>query len=124
MAKVEKVTWDDTYRANRTWGYEKWVENLDDYCGKILVLQKDKKGSMHYHMKKLETMYLSSGRVNIRFRDPSNAEDYVINLHVGDSVRIPRGQQHQIIALMDSTLIEFSTKHEEEDSYRVELGSR
>jgi len=79
---------------------------------------------MHFHMNKLETMYLISGRVDIRFRDPSNAEDYVVELYPGDSVRIPRGQQHQIIAVENSHLVEFSTKHEEEDSYRVELGSR
>ena len=124
MARVRKTSWTRTFTAQRKWGFEKWIENIDDYCGKVLVLYEGKKCSMHYHMKKLETMYLQEGRVDIRFRDPSNAEDYVVELEPGDSVRIPRGQQHQIIALEDSHLIEFSTKHEESDSYRVELGSR
>lgn len=123
MVRVEKKTWNDTFTANRKWGAEKWIENMDEYCGKVLTLIKGKKCSMHYHMNKLETMYLQSGSVTIRFRDPSNAEDYYIKLNIGDSIRIPRGQQHQIIANEDSILIEFSTKHEEEDSYRVELGT-
>ena len=122
--RVEKNTWNDTKTVKRKWGYEKWIENLDDYCGKVLVLEKGKKCSMHFHMNKLETMFLQAGRVDIRFRDPRNAEDYVVELHPGDSVRIPRGQQHQIIAVEDSRLFEFSTKHEETDSYRVELGTR
>lgn len=124
MAKrVEKKTLEETFTAKRKWGYEKWIENLDEYCGKSLFLDKGKKCSMHFHMNKLETMYLISGHIQIRFRDPLNAEDYIIELLQGDSVRIPRGQQHQIIAVEDSHLIEFSTKHQETDSYRVELGS-
>lgn len=124
MARVEKKIWANTFTARRKWGHEKWIENLDDYCGKVLVLDAGKKCSMHYHMNKLETMFLESGRVDIRFRDPESAEDYVVSLYPGDSVRIPRGQQHQIMAVVDSRLFEFSTKHEETDSYRVELGSQ
>jgi len=124
MAKVEKNTWNNTFTAERAWGYEKWIENMDEYCGKVLVLEAGKRCSMHYHLKKMETMFLVSGRVDIRFRDPSNAEDYTVELRKGDSVRITRGQQHQIIAIEDSELIEFSTKHYEDDSHRVELGTR
>lgn len=125
MAKVEKVTKDELYedhRVDRGWGFEIWVENLPEYCGKLLDLEKGKRCSMHFHMKKLETMFLVEGQVDIKFIDPDTGKPYVVSLEKGDAVRIPRGQVHQIIANKPSSLIEFSTTHEEEDSYRVEKG--
>ena len=40
----------------------------------------------------------------------------------GDAFEIPRGRRHQMTALEDSELFEFSTEHFEDDSYRVEKG--
>jgi len=122
MAILKKTTREDTYTHKRGWGEELWIENLDDYCGKILFLEAGKRGSMHYHMKKMETMYLQDGIVDIDFIDAETGVKYIVHLYPGDSIRIPRGQAHQIIALEDSNLFEFSTKHEEEDSYRVWKG--
>lgn len=117
--KVNKKSWADTYTAQRAWGFEKWIENMDEYCGKVLVLKAGHKCSMHYHMKKMETMYLARGSIEIKMIDAETAERYSVFLEPGDSVRIERGQAHQICALEDSDLIEFSTKHYEEDSFRI-----
>ena len=122
MAKIEKTSHKEIFTYKRGWGVELWIENLDDYCGKILFVDKGKRGSLHFHMNKLETMYLQSGRVQLRLVDPETGKDYYVDLDVGDSIRIPRGQVHQIIGVEDSELFEFSTKHEESDSYRVEKG--
>lgn len=122
MARVTKNTKEKTYTHKRGWGVELWVENLDDYCGKVLYLEGGKSCSMHYHMNKLETMFLQSGSVEIVFIDPDTGKKYTAKLEPGDSIRIPRGQAHQIFALEDSELFEFSTKHEESDSYRVWKG--
>ena len=43
-------------------------------------------------------------------------------LNPGNSFHIPVGLRHQIIALEDSNLFEFSTQHFEEDSYRIVKG--
>lgn len=67
---------------------------------------------MHYHVKKLETMYLHSGKMLIRF------EDRTVSLEVGEKIQIQRGQKHRLIAIEDSELYEFSTQHFEEDSVR------
>ena len=40
------------------WGYEKWIVNTDEYCGKLLHFIKGKKCSWHYHKLKDETFYL------------------------------------------------------------------
>ena len=43
------------------WGYEKWIVNKDEYCGKLLHIIKGMKCSWHYHQKKDETFYLQEG---------------------------------------------------------------
>ena len=37
----------------------------------------------------------------------------------GDSMHVPVGLRHQMIALIDSELFEFSTQHFDDDSYRI-----
>jgi mannose-6-phosphate isomerase-like protein (cupin superfamily) len=97
----------------KSWGFESWVENCPEYCGKVLVFRAGGKTSMHYHIKKLETMYLRSGKVIIRM------EDETVPLEPGDKLQIQRFQLHQIEAIEDSELYEFSTFHEESDSIRI-----
>ncbi len=45
-----------------------------------------------------------------------------IILEKGDGLHIWIGRVHQMIALEDSELFEFSTKHLDEDSYRIIKG--
>jgi quercetin dioxygenase-like cupin family protein len=40
----------------------------------------------------------------------------------GDSFHVYRGLRHQMIALQDTELFEFSTEHFDEDSYRIIKG--
>ena len=122
MAKINQKTLIDTYRHERGWGYEIWIENIPEYCGKILHMYKGKRGSLHFHMNKLETMYLQSGHVQLRLVDPETGQEYFRDLLPGDSILIPRGQCHQIIGIEESRIFEFSTMHEEKDSYRVQKG--
>ena len=49
------------------WGYEEWVVNNDLYCGKKLVLFKNKKCSLHFHIKKDETFYIQKGVIYGRY---------------------------------------------------------
>ncbi len=99
-------------RVEKSWGFELFIENCPEYCGKLLVFRADGRTSMHYHIKKLETMFLSRGKMLIRF------ENHSVGLKPGDKIQIQRGQKHQLIAIEDSELFECSTFHEESDSYR------
>jgi mannose-6-phosphate isomerase-like protein (cupin superfamily) len=124
MAKIEKKKYSETYRHDRGWGYEIWVENLPEYCGKILAIDPGKRGSLHFHMNKSETMLVIEGHLQLNLVDPDTGKQYQQHLEVGDSIFIPRGQVHQIFNYMNVPLriVEFSTTHEESDSYRVEKG--
>ena len=45
-----------------------------------------------------------------------------MTLYPGMNFHINRGLKHQMIALEDSELFEFSTQHFDEDSYRIQKG--
>jgi mannose-6-phosphate isomerase-like protein (cupin superfamily) len=113
-------------RHPKGWGYEDWIANNNLYCGKLLFFNKGKKCSIHYHKDKHETFFLQSGKMQILLSD--SLEDYekgkttTILLEKGDSLEIWSGRVHQMLALEDSELFEFSTHHEEEDSYRIVKG--
>jgi len=110
-------------KYEKAWGYELWIVNHDAYCGKLLVFNKDKKFSMHYHMIKEESWYVAKGKFEYRWINTETAETKVTWLEEGDVVDLERGQPHQLIALTKgATIFEVSTKHYEEDSYRVVKG--
>ena len=108
-------------RVEKTWGYELWIYNDEDYCGKLLVFNKEgDKFSMHYHLKKKETWFVQQGGFIFKWIDIENGKLNSRTLVNGESVLIERGQPHQLIALEDnSTIVEVSTEHFDEDSYRI-----
>jgi quercetin dioxygenase-like cupin family protein len=109
--------------VSKGWGYELWIVNKPEYCGKLLYFYKGKKLSWHYHKLKDETFYVQSGRVVLKHSqgdDLSQAEEAVLG--PGMSFHIPRGLRHRIIALETSEVFEFSTEHFDSDSYRLEKG--
>ncbi len=105
-------------RINRTrsghpkkWGREYWIVN-DEYCGKILMLNKGYQCSTHHHKIKKETFYVNEGLVLIQVNGEMSL------MRPGESLEIRPGDKHRFIGITDAKIIEFSTHHEEEDSYR------
>jgi quercetin dioxygenase-like cupin family protein len=97
----------------KVWGEEHWIVNRE-YCGKRLLLKRGYRCSMHYHKVKDETFLVIMGKVLLE----TEAGDYV--MVPGDSQHIPQRLLHRFSGLEDSEIIEFSTHHEDEDSYRTE----
>jgi mannose-6-phosphate isomerase-like protein (cupin superfamily) len=109
--------------VKKGWGSELWLANGELYCGKILRFDQGKKCSMHYHKIKTETFYLHSGRLILRIMNSAEAEVVEeLVLEAGQCMDIPPGLVHQMEALEDAELFEFSTEHFEEDSYRLIKG--
>ena len=105
------------------WGYEKWIVNKDEYCGKLLHIIKGMKCSWHYHEKKDETFYLQEGKLLVKYSEEDDIEKAVeVIMERGDKFHVYRGLRHQMFALEDSDLFEFSTQHFEDDSYRIIKG--
>jgi mannose-6-phosphate isomerase-like protein (cupin superfamily) len=105
------------------WGWEKWIVNCEEDCGKLLYFVKDKKCSWHYHKLKDEVFYVQSGRIKVNYSDGDDiGESESIILGPGDNFHVYRGLRHRMTALQDTELYEFSTQHFDSDSYRIEKG--
>ena len=109
--------------VSKGWGFEKWIVNCEKYCGKLLYLVKDKKCSWHYHKLKDEVFYVQSGKVMVYYSDEDNIKNAnSIVLSPGENFHVYTGLRHQILALEDSEIFEFSTQHFDEDSHRIIKG--
>jgi mannose-6-phosphate isomerase-like protein (cupin superfamily) len=109
--------------VKKGWGYEKWIINKPEYCGKLLYFNKGKKCSWHHHEIKDEVFYLQSGRMIVRYSDQDDLEKAEeMMLEPGMNFYIYPGLRHQMEAIEDSELYEFSTEHFDEDSYRIIKG--
>ena len=108
--------------VSKGWGKEIIFVNNDEYCGKLLCFEKDKKFSMHYHIKKKETWYVSKGSFILIWVEHETGTTYREYLKVGDVITNERGEPHQLIALEESEVFEVSTKHYDEDSFRMWKG--
>ena len=105
------------------WGYEKWIVNTDEYCGKLLHFLKGKKCSWHYHKLKDETFYLQEGKLLVKYSDNDNLDEAnEVILERGDKFHVYRGLRHQMFAMEDTDMFEFSTQHFDSDSHRIIKG--
>ncbi len=105
------------------WGYEKWIVNTELYCGKLLHIIKGKRCSWHYHVLKDETFYLQEGKLKVWYSEDDDRDiAHTTILERGDKFHVYRGLRHQMLALEDTDLFEFSTQHFDSDSTRVIKG--
>lgn len=109
-------------KVEKGWGYELYIHNDDGYCGKVLHFNKGGRFSMHYHVEKRESFYISKGRLILKQIDPDTTEIYEQEVFEGCVIEIYRGVAHQLIALEESDVFEISTPDKPEDSYRVWKG--
>ena len=122
MGKLVKPTVTKCCEIPKGWGKEMIITNNQLYCGKILMFKKGCKFSMHYHLIKDETWFLAEGEFLYRWIDTETADIYEEELKPGDVVRQLPGQPHQLMAHTDGSIIEVSTEHFDDDSYRVSKG--
>ena len=119
VAQCKKST---TERVEKGWGHEVIIVNNPLYCGKILHFNRGAKFSMHFHIKKKETWYISTGSFLFRWINTKNADVIEESLKPGDTITNEIGEPHQIICLEEGDIFEVSTNHEDSDSYRVGKG--
>jgi len=109
--------------VSKGWGFEKWIVNCEQYCGKLLYFVKGRKCSWHYHKIKDEVFYVQSGKILVRYSHKDDIEmSNMVILESGDNFHVSVGLRHQMEALEDTELFEFSTQHFDEDSHRIQKG--
>jgi len=108
--------------VEKEWGREIWMANNseENYCGKILQINQGYNSSLHFHLKKHETFYITKGQLQVDLIDTIDGVRVTKILNEGDAMEINRGQPHQLIAYDgDVEFIEISTFHMDSDSRRI-----
>ena len=104
---------------SKSWGYEKIIENKE-YCLKIMSANAKQGCSMHYHINKKETFYVTIGELRVEIIDPNTGKCNHLKLRQGESITICPGQAHRFKGgPVGAEFIESSTFDELTDSYRV-----
>lgn len=103
------------------WGKEVIFASNEMYCGKLMIFDKaGSKGSMHYHLKKDESWYVSSGSFKVIWIETTTAKVHEHILETGHTWRNRLGEPHQLEALENNSIIfEVSTADFPDDSYRI-----
>jgi len=110
----KQLTEEEMSVHNKVWGREEWIVNTPLYCMKKLYLHKGYKCSMHHHKIKDETFIIETGAVGMEL-------DGVYRVMLpGDKIHVPPNTEHRFWGLEHSSIVEVSTQHLEEDSYRSE----
>lgn len=115
--QIEKIT--NPKKVSKEWGTEEIIVN-DIYCAKIMTIQPRGYLSLQYHLLKTETFHILSGILDLQRFNPNGT--YVIDvMKKGDSVTIHAGQVHRFFNRSSTcvVLLEISTKHDDDDVYRV-----
>ena len=102
----------------KRWGYEVWICNSEKYCGKKLFVRQGKWLSYHHHEIKDEVLFVESGRIYMTYG--SNEQDFrSIEMGPGEAFHVEVGLRHQIQAIEDTMIFEFSTQHFDTDSIQT-----
>lgn len=104
-------------RVEKDWGYEIWITNGELYCGKILFMEQGKWCSYHHHKIKDEVLYIQSGKIQMNYPGDDGWPIDVV-MDTGSAFHVVPHLLHQMHALEDTFIIEFSTQHFDSDSYR------
>ena len=99
----------------KVWGREIWIVNIDEYCCKLLDVNKGASGSLHYHKEKKETFMIAIGKIQLE------VDKQVFTMKAGPkTITILPGTPHRFKALKTSSILEVSTHHREDDVVRIE----
>lgn len=105
--------------VSKRWGWESWICNNQSYCGKKLFIKQGYWLSYHHHEEKDEVLYVESGLIN--FTSDIAGSPQTMEMKPGYAFHVIPHLRHQIEAVQDTILFEFSTHHEDSDSYRTTI---
>ena len=99
-----------SYRVEKPWGYELWLELNEHYAYKLIHMKKGFQSSLQWHEKKVETNYVIEGEAEVLLQD-ENGEMESRVYKVGEGWCVPLKTKHRVIAKSDYTALECSTAH-------------
>ena len=90
------------------WGWEMLWTLTPRYASKVLFIRRGHEIGLQYHREKEESFLVRSGRLIFVVED-RGGDLREIWLDPGDSLHVPPGRRHGVIALEDSEVLEVST---------------
>jgi mannose-6-phosphate isomerase-like protein (cupin superfamily) len=109
----------ESRRVEKPWGYELiWALN-ETYCGKVLFVEAGHSLSLQYHVQKVESWLIQSGRAKVELGTTEDAALTEAILEPGNTLHFPPGTVHRVTAIEDTTILEVSTPHLD-DVVRIE----
>lgn len=106
--------------VSKRWGEETSYFN-NEYCLKTITIKDGCESSMHFHVRKHETLLVIKGILTLKYNDGRGLSDEM-DLQEGEAIIIPPGFQHRLCAYHGQVvLVEGSTYDDEKDSIRVSL---
>ena len=105
-------------RVEKPWGYELIWAETPHYVGKILHIERSGQLSYQYHQRKIETVYVLTGIVELEVAT-ADAPRQTLRLRAGESFHVPPGLRHRMTAIETCDLLEASTP-ELDDVVRLE----
>ena len=99
-----------TYRVEKPWGYELWLELNEFYAFKLIHMEKGNRCSLQSHDYKIEANYVIEGEAEVLLEnDEGDMESKIYK--VGSGWTVPLGRKHRVIAKESYTALEVSTPH-------------
>lgn len=122
--------------VSKRWGWELHIVNGEKYCGKKLFIKQGHHLSFHHHELKDEVLFVESGLVDFIYEKKGQfpvTDELTAAIGWSEVIRVSErmepgfafhvepGMKHQIRAVQDSLIFEFSTQHFDSDSHRTTL---
>lgn len=98
---------------DKIWGEEIILVN-DDYCGKLLVLDRNAESSYHYHPRKKETFYCLEGYAVLTIED----KEYMLAPFTRPKTIEPN-EKHKFKGITEAIILEVSSFHDDTDVVRI-----
>ena len=104
---------ETTITVDKVWGEEIWLVNGKDYCGKLLIIDRNAESSYHCHRIKRETFTALEGHATLVIE----GKEYVLAPFTRPKTIEP-GEKHKFIGVTATIILEISTHHDEADVER------
>jgi len=99
-----------SYRVEKPWGYEIWMDLNEHYVYKLIHFNAGNKGSLQSHEYKYESIFVIEGEAEVIIEnDEGILESKIYKAGMGWS--IPLHRKHRVIAHKDFTLLEVSSPY-------------
>ena len=102
-----------------TWGTAKILYSDTTVTVKELTFATAANTSLHYHLRRRETLYVQSGSFSIRVLNTEKGIFEEVVLKPGMTYTLSRGAVHQVMCTERGIIIETSLTYEEEDVVRI-----